>query len=132
VREAIEVLGTRRIQHGVRAIEDDAVVELAVASGATFDVCPISNVKLKVVKDLESHPIRRLVDRGVRCTISTDDPFSFGNNIEDEYAALSSGLQFTHTELARIAKNGFEVALVDAATRAKWIAEVDAVVDVSL
>ncbi len=132
VREAIEVLGTRRIQHGVRAIEDDAVVELAVASGATFDVCPISNVKLKVVKDLESHPIRRLVDRGVRCTISTDDPFSFGNNIEDEYAALSSGLQFTHTELARIAKNGFEVALVDAATRAKWIAEVGAVVDVSL
>jgi adenosine deaminase len=127
VREAIEVLGTRRIQHGVRACEDDAVVELAVARGATFDVCPIGNVKLDVVKDLASHPIRRLIERGVRCTISTDDPFSFGNNIEDEYAALSAGLQFTSAELAQLAKNGFEVALIDEVTRAKWIAAVDAV-----
>ena len=126
VREAIEVLGTRRIQHGVRAIEDDAVVELAVASGATFDVCPLSNVKLNVVENLQAHPIRKLMGRGVRCTISTDDPFSFGNTVEDEYAALSEGLDFTHAELAGIAKNGFEVALVDERTRAQWIAEVDA------
>jgi len=129
VREAIEVLGVRRIQHGVRAIEDDAVVDLAIESGTTFDVCPISNVKLNVVKELEEHPIRQLVDRGLRCTISTDDPFSFGNNVEDEYAALSAGLNFSHVELAQIAKNGFEVALVDEATRAQWIAEVDAVVE---
>ncbi len=127
VREAIEVLGVDRIQHGVRAIEDEAVVELAIARGATFDVCPISNVKLNVVADFESHPIRQFFDRGLRCTLSTDDPFSFGNTLEDEYAALSSGLNFTHAELARIAKNGFEVALVDAATKAKWLAEVDAV-----
>ena len=119
VGEAIEVLGVRRIQHGVRAIEDDAVVDLVIDSGTTLDLCPISNVKLNVVKELEEHPIRQLVDRGVRCTISTDDPFSFGNNVEDEYAALSAGLHFTHAELARIAKNGFEVALVDEATRAR-------------
>jgi adenosine deaminase len=125
VREAIEVLGVRRIQHGVRAIEDSAVVDLAIEQDATFDVCPISNVKLNVVKELEVHPIRQLVDRGLRCTISTDDPFSFGNNIEDEYAALSAGLGFDHAELAQIAKNGFEVALVDELTRAKWIDEVD-------
>jgi adenosine deaminase len=103
------------------------VVDLAIASGATFDLCPISNVKLNVVQELEAHPIRHFFDRGLPCTISTDDPFSFGNTIEDEYAALSAGLQFTHAELAQVAKNGFEVALVDAATRAQWIAEVDAV-----
>jgi len=129
VREAIEVLGVRRIQHGVRAIEDDSVVDLAIESGTTFDVCPISNVKLNVVQELEAHPIRQLVDRGVRCTISTDDPFSFGNNVEDEYAALSAGLKFSHVELAQIAKNGFAVALVDEAIRAQWIAEVDVVVE---
>ena len=56
--------------------------------------------------------------------------FSFGNTIEDEYAALSAGLDFTHEELAQIATNGFEVALVDEATRAKWIAEVGRVLDV--
>ena len=121
------MLGTRRIQHGIRAIEDTSVVELAIESGATFDICPISNVKLDVVDRLEDHPIRQLFDRGLRCTVSTDDPFSFGNTVEDEYAALSAGLNFTNEELKQIAKNGFEVALVDEATRAKWIAEVDAV-----
>jgi len=127
VREAIEVLGTKRIQHGIRAIDDEAVVELAIQSGATFDVCPISNVKLDVIYQLADHPIRKFFDRGLRCTLSTDDPFSFGNTVEDEYAALSAGFNFTNTELKQIAKNGFEVALVDGVTRAKWIAEVDAI-----
>ena len=125
VREAIETLGARRIQHGTRAIEDPAVVDLAVETGTTFDLCPISNVKLKVVPEMEAHPIRRLFDRGVRCTVSTDDPFSFGNSINDEYAVLSACLDFTHQELAQIARNGFEVALVDPATRAQWMAEID-------
>jgi adenosine deaminase len=127
VREAIEVLGTKRIQHGIRSIEDDAVVELALEADVTFDVCPISNVKLDVIDRLELHPIRKLFDRGLRCTLSTDDPFSFGNTVEDEYAALSAELNFTNDELKQIAKNGFEVALVDEATRAKWTAAVDAV-----
>ena len=127
VREAIEVLGTKRIQHGIRAMEDDAVIDLAIEADATFDVCPISNVKLDVIDSLENHPIRKLFDRGLRCTVSTDDPFSFGNTVEDEYAALSAGLNFTNKELKQIAKNGFEVALVDEATRAKWTAAVDAV-----
>ena len=127
VREAIELLGTKRIQHGVRAIEDDAVIDLAIEADATFDVCPISNVKLDVIDRLEDHPIRKLFDQGIRCTLSTDDPFSFGNTVEDEYAALSAGLNFTNEELKQIAKNGFEVALVDEATRAKWTAAVDAI-----
>jgi adenosine deaminase len=128
VREAIEVLGVRRIQHGVRAIEDDAVLDLVIASDTTFDVCPISNVKLNVVPGLEQHPIRQLFDRGVRCTISTDDPFSFGNTVEDDYAALSASLHFSHAELAQIAKNGFEVALVDDVMRTQWLSEVDAII----
>jgi adenosine deaminase len=126
VREAIEVLGTRRIQHGIRAVEDSAVVDLAIQSDATFDVCPISNVKLDVIARIEDHPIRQHFDRGLRSTVSTDDPFSFGNTLEDEYAALSAGLDFSHAELAQIARNGFEVALVDETTRTRWIQEVDA------
>ena len=129
VREAIEVLGVRRIQHGERMIEDPAVVDLALQTGTTFDMCPISNVKLGVAAGLEVHSIRQLFDRGVRCTISTDDPFSFGNTIDDEYAALSAALGFTHKELAQIAKNGFEIALVDEPTRSNWIAEVAELVE---
>lgn len=126
VREALEVLGTRRIQHGIHAVDDPDVLQLAIDLDATFDVCPISNVKLDVVETMAHHPIREFFDRGLRCTLSTDDPFSFGNTVEDEYRALASELGFRPAELAHFAKNGFEVALVDDATRAKWMAEVDA------
>jgi adenosine deaminase len=125
VREAVEVLGSRRVQHGVRAVEDPEVIEMLKGEDVTLDVCPISNVKLRVVEDLPSHPLRRLVEAGVRCTVSTDDPFSFGNTLADEYAALAAGLGFSHAELAAVARAGFEVALVDEETRAGWLAEVE-------
>jgi len=125
VREAIEVLGVKRIQHGVRAIEDPAVVKLAAESDVTFDVCPISNVGLKVVSSLKEHPIRRLMLGGVRCTVSTDDPLCFANSITEEYEALASELTFTRTELAHVARNGWEIADVPAATRKKMLAEID-------
>lgn len=126
VREALGLLGARRIQHGIRAADDPGVLEMAIELDATFDICPISNVKLDVVESMDVHPIRGFFDRGLRCTVSTDDPFSFGNTLEDEYRALAGALGFSREELGRLAKNGFEVALVDGLTRAKWIGEVDA------
>lgn len=121
VREAIEVLGVRRVQHGVRAIEDPDVVKLAVDTGTTFDVCPISNVGLQVVPSMKDHPLRRLMLAGVRCTVSTDDPLCFANSITEEYEALAAELTFTRTELAQVARNGWEVADVPAETRKRMI-----------
>ncbi len=128
VREAIEVLGVTRIQHGVRAIEDPAVVRLAAERGVTFDVCPISNIRLKVFPDLAAHPIRRLIAAGVRCTLSTDDPLCFANAVNDEYAALAAGLQFTRAELAQVARNGWQVAEVPPAARQAALDEIDRLV----
>lgn len=125
VREAIEVLGVTRIQHGVRSIEDPAVVKLAAERGVTFDVCPISNVGLKVVPSLKEHPLRRLLAAGVRCTVSTDDPLCFANSINEEYESLARELTFTREEIAKCVRNGWEVASVPAATRKAMIAEVD-------
>jgi adenosine deaminase len=124
VREAIEQLGSTRIQHGVRASEDPAVVALAVERGVTFDVCPLSNVKLRVVPSLAAHPLRALLQAGVRCTISTDDPLVFGNTLNGEYAALANEAGFTRAELAQLASHGWEVADVPAATRAAMQAEI--------
>ncbi len=124
VREAIELLGVKRVQHGIRAIEDAEVVQMAVDQGVTFDVCPISNVKLDVVETMEAHPIRQLFDQGVRCTISTDDPLSFGNRLIDEYEALSVDL-FSKVELAQLARNGFEVAVMDAGEKDIYLAQID-------
>ena len=113
VRRCIEELGVRRIQHGVRCIEDPAVVDLILEKDVTLDVCPISNLKLQVegIPVMASHPIRRLFDAGVRCTINSDDPFMFGNTLSEEYYALATDLAFTDEELTRIAANGFDVAV---------------------
>jgi len=126
VREAIEELGVRRIQHGVRATEDPAVVRLAAERGVTFDVCPISNVRLKVVPAMKDHPIRRLMRAGVRCTVSTDDPLNFANTVNDEYAALASELEFTRAELAEVASNGWAVADVPVTVKQKYLADIAA------
>jgi adenine deaminase len=126
VREAIETLGVTRIQHGVRAIEDPAVVALARDRGVTFDVCPISNVRLQVVPSLAEHPLRRLRAAGVRCTVSTDDPLCFANAVTDEYAALAAEAGFSREELAAIAQSGWEVADVSPAARKQACAEIAA------
>lgn len=126
VREAIEQLGVTRIQHGVRAVEDPAVVQLAAERGVTFDVCPISNVRLQVVPSMAAHPLRRLMQAGVRCTVSTDDPLNFANTVNDEYLALANELTFTRAELAQVAQNGWDVADVPAQLRQQMQAEIQA------
>jgi adenosine deaminase len=125
VREAIQQLGVRRVQHGLRAVEDPAVVKLAADLGVTFDLCPISNVRLCVVPDLASHPIRRLMQAGVNCTVSTDDPLCFANSVAGEYAALAAEAGFTRAELAQVARNGWRVAGVAESERRFRLAEID-------
>jgi adenosine deaminase len=107
----VQKLGAQRIEHGVRAIEDPSVLDLLRERGIALDVCPVSNVNLGVVPTADQHPIRRLLDAGIVCTISTDDPISFGNTLEDEYLLLAEKLSFTRDELAGLAHNGFRVAL---------------------
>jgi len=125
VREAIQQLGVRRVQHGVRSVEDPSVVKRAVDEGVTFDMCPLSNVGLKVVADLRSHPIRQLMAAGVNCTVSTDDPLSFANSILEEYTALAGEAGFTRAELAQVARNGWAVADIAQGDRQRWLAEID-------
>jgi adenosine deaminase len=129
VREAIEQLGVTRIQHGVRSIEDPDVVKLAADRGVTFDMCPISNVGLKVVPSMAAHPLRKFTEAGIRCTLSTDDPLCFANSVNEEYTAISHELGFTRRELARFARNGFEVALLSDEQKKPWLAQLDALID---
>jgi adenosine deaminase len=127
VREAIEQLGVTGVQHGVRAVEDPAVLRLAAECDVTFHLCPLSNVGLCVVPDIAQHPLPKILAAGVRCTISTDDPLCFGNTMNDEYLAVARGLGFTRPQLARLARNGFEIALLPAAQKQHWLAQLDAI-----
>lgn len=127
VRFVLEELGVRRVQHGVNAVRDPEVMALAAELGATFDVCPISNVKLGPVSSIREHPIRKLMEAGIRCTVSRDDPFSFGNRLCDEYEELAAELDFTNEELAQVARNGFEVASLSDEEKTQWLLEIDQV-----
>lgn len=125
VREAIEVLGVTRVEHGIRAIEDPAVVALARDRGVTFDVCPISNLRLRVVPGWREHPLPALMQAGVRCTVSTDDPLVFGNTLTDEYEGLFREAGRPADELIRCLKAGWEVALISEAERRERLAAID-------
>jgi adenosine deaminase len=127
VRQAIEELGVTKIQHGVQVMEDENTLFMAVAEGASFDVCPISNVKLKAVPSMAEHPIMKLEKAGIRCTINTDDPFIFGNSLRDDYLAVSKVLGATPAQLAQFAKNGFETSQMDSAHKRMACAEIDTV-----
>lgn len=129
VRQVVDELGVRRVQHGIRAIEDPALVRRLAEEGIALDVCPISNVKLAVVAGFDAHPLRALLDAGVVCTVSSDDPISFGNTLTDEYVALAERMGFTRRELAAVARNGFRVALCDGALMESHVKELDALVE---
>lgn len=131
VRYCIDELDVRRIQHGVRSIEDSSVVDLIRTKDVTLDVCPISNLKLQVqgIPTMADHPIRKLFDAGVRCTINSDDPFMFGNTLSEEYYALSADLGFSKAELAEVARNGFEIADLDPTRRQSYLNELNRVIE---
>ena len=109
VRAAVE-LGVDRIQHGVRAVEDPAVVELLVERGICLDVCPTSNVTLGVYTSLERHPLATLLEAGVRCSIGADDPLLFGVDVVDEYALAEERIRVLPQRLVACARTSIEAS----------------------
>jgi adenosine deaminase len=105
--------------------EDPGVIAEIKRHGLALDVCPISNHKLMPGVTLANHPIRQLVDAGVKVTVSTDDPLSFGNTLADEYTALVEQRGFTRKELVQLVRNGFEVALMPEARKKPWLDQLD-------
>jgi adenine deaminase len=128
VTKVIDLLGVRRVEHGVRAVEDEALVERLAAEAVRLDVCPWSNVRLRVVPMLARHPIRRLHERGVRVTINTDDPTVFGRTLSQEIVSLMDDLGFAPAEVARLQASAFAVAAMPAAARAAVLGEIEALV----
>ena len=126
VRRILDELKPQRLEHGIRAVEDPAVIAEIKRRGLALDVCPISNHKLVPGVTLANHPIRQLVDAGVRVTVSTDDPLSFGNMLADEYIGLVEQRGFSRQEIVQLMRNGFEVALMPEARKRPWLDELDA------
>jgi adenosine deaminase len=128
VRDALDVLKVERIDHGIRAIDDPALVERLARDGTTLTVCPLSNIRLCTVRSMAEHPLRRLLDAGVRVTINSDDPAYFGGYLHENYRATAKALDLTTAELGEIAANSFRGAFLPDAEKAHWLARIDAYV----
>ncbi|WP_425071231.1 adenosine deaminase [Sagittula sp. S175] len=117
VREAVEDLGVERIGHGVRAHTDFALLDMLAEREITLEVCPGSNVFLGVFPSLKDHPIAKLRERGVKVTVSTDDPPFFHTTMHKEYEDLASTFQWGEEVFRDLNKTAIEAAFCDAATR---------------
>lgn len=106
VWQAIEQIGVDRIDHGNRALEDTRLVEIIKQRNLTLTVCPLSNLKLCVVNDMQDHPIRKMLALGLNATVNSDDPAYFGGYMNDNYASLINSTGISKKELFQLAKNG--------------------------
>lgn len=127
VAETADVLKVDRIDHGVRAAEDPALVARLAGMGIPFTVCPLSNVALKVYPDLKSHTLKRLLDAGIKATINSDDPSYFGGYMNENFIRTRHALGLTESDLRRLARNGFEASFLPPAEKAKHLAALEAV-----
>jgi len=127
VWEAIDVLGVERIDHGNRSLEDAALVSRIARDRTPLTVCPLSNLKLRVVDDLQHHPLRQMMQKDLIVTLNSDDPAYFGGYVADNYRALAQAIALTPQELIAVARNGFTAAMMSDEDRKTQLEGFDAV-----
>jgi adenosine deaminase len=128
VYEALDVLKVDRIDHGNRSLEDPALVRRLAASGMTLTVCPLSNLKLCVVMDLKQHPMKRMLDLGLRATCNSDDPAYFGGYLGRNWLETAEALSLTRDELVTLARNSFTGSFLPPDAVKRHLSEIDAYV----
>ncbi len=126
VHGALDVLKVERIDHGVRSEEDPALMQRLAQSRMPLTVCPLSNLKLCVVKDLREHNLARLLRAGLCVTINSDDPAYFGGYMNANFLATADALELSRAELVELARNSFKAAFVTEDERRPWLDELQA------
>ena len=123
--EAINLLKVSRIDHGVRSIEDEILVDFLAKSRMPLTVCPLSNVKLCVFRTMQEHTLKQLLDKGLCITINSDDPAYFGGYMTENFQAIQVGLDLTQADLYQLAKNSFEASFLSLTEKEKFYRELD-------
>lgn len=126
---ALDVLHVERIDHGVRCVEDPALVQRLVREQMALTVCPLSNIKLRVFDEMSGHNLRDLRDAGLAVTVNSDDPAYFGGYVNANYLAAFDALPLDAGHAQRLARNSFAAAFIDPATKQAFLHEVDAFFD---
>lgn len=125
VWEALEHLKVSRIDHGNNSLDDEVLIDELAKSQIPLTVCPLSNLKLKVVADLKNHPLRKMIEKKLLVTINSDDPAYFGGYINENYLAIAEALNLSKEELAGLARNSFRASFFEDGLKEKMIARVD-------
>jgi adenosine deaminase len=126
IREALDQLKAARIDHGVRCLEDPALVERLRAERIPLTVCPLSNVKLRVFDTMAAHNLKRLLDAGLCVTVNSDDPAYFGGYVAANYRAARDALGLTRQDIVHLARNSFQASFLSPGEKRAHLAEVDA------
>ncbi len=127
VWEALDLLKVSRVDHGVRSLDDPRLVAHLVERRVPLTVCPLSNVRLRVVPNLAAHPLKRMMGAGLMCTCNSDDPAYFGGYVGDNFLQTAAALSLSDQELITLARNSFEASFIDEALRRQYLAQLDAV-----
>ncbi|MFC9588595.1 adenosine deaminase [Streptomyces sp. NPDC056944] len=128
VREALDVLGVERIDHGLRCMEDPSLVERLARERVPLTLCPLSNVRLRVIDTLADHPLREMMTAGLLVTVNSDDPAYFGGYVGDNFDGVRDALGLEPEQLRELARNSFEASFLedDEPRRERYLAEVEA------
>ncbi len=124
IEEALDLLHVRRIDHGVRCVEDPALVARLARERMPLTVCPLSNVRLHVFDKMSDHNLKGLLERGLCVTVNSDDPAYFGGYLQDNFLAVAEALALSHAQLAQLARNSIEASFLEPAIKQTWYAKI--------
>ena len=124
---ALDVLKVERIDHGVQAIHDAALMQRLAQDRVPLTVCPLSNLKLRVFPMLQQHTLKRMLDVGIMATVNSDDPAYFGGYINENFTHTFSALGMTSQHAYQLARNSFDASFIDAKLRSQYVQRLDAV-----
>ncbi len=125
VRNAIELLKIDRIDHGNRALDDPSLIADINRRGLALTVCPLSNLRLRVVDDLQQHPLKRMLEADLCATVNSDDPAYFGGYLLDNFVAVTEALQLTKIHVIQLAKNSITGSFLDDSQKQRHLNEID-------
>jgi adenosine deaminase len=122
---ALDLLKASRIDHGNSALEDPDLMDVLGIYEIPLTSCPLSNLKLKVIPKMTDHPLKEMLDRGIKVTVNSDDPAYFGGYLNDNYFAVADALQLSKEEIVQLVKNSFEASFVTDGEKKNFLASID-------
>jgi len=123
--EALNLLNVSRIDHGNRSLDDEKLVDKLIELQMPLTLCPLSNLKLQVVKDMKNHPIKYMLDKGMLVTVNSDDPSYFGGYVNENYEAVSDSLSLSNDDIRKLVENSFKASFLGKIEKEAMLKRVD-------